>query len=50
MSTREHSLIVKVEDKGLPFGYNKLKEMSDTTLNKLLAKNHADEVNYSNLQ
>jgi len=49
ISIREHSLVVTIEDKGLPFYFDKLKEQSDNRFNSILALNYADQVNYKNL-
>ncbi len=49
VSKRAHSLVVAIEDKGLPFDYEKLERGEDKRFTKYLAKGYADHVYFKSL-
>lgn len=49
VSRRLHSLVVAVEDKGLPFDYDKLECGEEKRFQSYISKHYADEVHFSTL-
>ncbi len=49
LSRRAHSLVVAVEDKGLPFVYLKLEKGNDPRFSSFLSVGYADQVHFVNL-
>ena len=49
VSKRLHTLVVAVEDKGLPFDYEKLERGEEKRFSAYLSRHYADEVNFSTL-
>ena len=49
VSKRLHALIVAVEDKGLPFDYEKLERGEEKRFSSYLSRHYADQVNFSTL-
>ena len=49
VSKRAHSLVVAIEDKGLPFDYEKLERGEDKRFTRYLAKGYADHVYFKSL-
>lgn len=49
ISKRLHSLVVAVEDKGLPFDYDKLARGEEKRFKSYLSKQYADEVHFQSL-
>ena len=49
VSKRLHSLVVAVEDKGLPFDYEKLERGDEKRFSTYLTRHYADEVHFSTL-
>lgn len=48
VSQRTHSLVVAVEDKGLPFDYRQLQEGQDSRFSSILSAGYVDQVNFLN--
>ncbi|MEQ9618668.1 MAG: GNAT family N-acetyltransferase [Deltaproteobacteria bacterium] len=49
ISKRLHSLVVAVEDKGLPFDYEKLERGEEKRFKSFMSKHYADEVHFYSL-
>lgn len=49
ISKRLHSLVVAVEDKGLPFDYDRMESGEEKRFKSHLSKHYADEVNFRSL-
>ncbi len=49
VSRRAHSLVVAIEDKGLPFDYLRIEQGGDPRFSSFLSKGYADQVHFVNL-
>jgi anti-sigma regulatory factor (Ser/Thr protein kinase)/GNAT superfamily N-acetyltransferase len=49
LTKRLHSIVLAVEDKGLPFDYDKLEGGEEKRFESYISKHYADEVNFRNL-
>lgn len=49
LSKRAHSLVIQVEDRGLPFDYQKLEHGEDPRFRSFISSGYADQVHFINL-
>ncbi|MGH7801303.1 MAG: GNAT family N-acetyltransferase [Thermodesulfobacteriota bacterium] len=49
VSRRAHSLVIAIEDKGLPFDYLRIEQRGDPRFSSFLSKGYADQVHFVNL-
>ena len=49
ISRRLHALVIAIEDKGLPFDYEKLERGEEKRFSSYLSRQYADEVHFATL-